>query len=168
MHRHPPPHAANIHLLHARLLFHAKEFPKEFVPLGTHNPSYPTLASPLAPLRTIHASLAPCACVTERRFRKYTASPVYAIGHREMGGTRDPRVGTRTSTSDSDYHLRNFFWLLSTNTVRGRQDRGEKKQRNFPLGQLHVVVCAGVHGETTHAVGVCAGLHGETTAGTRL
>lgn len=30
-----------------------------------------------------------------------------------MGGSRDPRTGTKHSTSDADYALRNYVWLLS-------------------------------------------------------
>ena len=34
-----------------------------------------------------------------------------------MGGPRDPRTGTCCSIEDADYHLRNYVWLLSTNTI---------------------------------------------------
>ena len=34
-----------------------------------------------------------------------------------MGGADDPRIGTKTSTADPDFMLRNFVWLLSTNTL---------------------------------------------------
>lgn len=31
--------------------------------------------------------------------------------------TQDPRIGSQCQTSDHDYHLRNYLWLLSTNQV---------------------------------------------------
>ena len=61
------------------LLFHAKEFPREY------------------------------------RLSRFGST--HPIGAEEMGGADDPRIGTKTSTADPDYALRNFVWLLSTNTL---------------------------------------------------
>ena len=61
------------------ILFHAKEYPKEF------------------------------------RFDKL--SPIFPIGHPKMGGLFDVRFGTTQSTSDEDYRLRNYIYLLSTNEI---------------------------------------------------
>ena len=61
------------------IVFHAKEFPKEY--------------------------------------RHTSTSPVLPIGHELMGGAQDPRTGTQVSVSDADYHLRNYVYLLSSNTV---------------------------------------------------
>jgi hypothetical protein len=61
------------------ILFHAKEFPKEF--------------------------------------RFTSLGPTYPIGDPVMGGLKDPRKGTKCSTTDQDFFLRNYVWLLSTNTI---------------------------------------------------
>eukprot|EP00754_Rhynchopus_humris_P035476 Rhum_TRINITY_DN17000_c0_g1::Rhum_TRINITY_DN17000_c0_g1_i1::g.165022::m.165022 len=61
------------------IVFHAKEFPKEY--------------------------------------RHTSTSPVLPIGHELMGGAQDPRTGTQVSVADVDYHLRNYVYLLSSNTV---------------------------------------------------
>ena len=39
------------------------------------------------------------------------------VGHPSMGGSKDPRTGTCCSVHDDDYHVRNYLWLLSTNTI---------------------------------------------------
>ena len=39
------------------------------------------------------------------------------VGHPSMGGAKDPRTGTCCSVHDDDYHVRNYLWLLSTNTI---------------------------------------------------
>jgi len=50
-------------------------------------------------------------------FRHSTWGPTHPIGALEMGGTRDPRHGTRSSTTQRSYPLRNYLWLLSTNKI---------------------------------------------------
>jgi hypothetical protein len=36
----------------------------------------------------------------------------------EAGGNiKDPRIGTKYSVLDKDYHVRNYLWLLSSNSL---------------------------------------------------
>lgn len=44
-------------------------------------------------------------------------NPIYPIGHKKQGGEKDPRHGTKVSIQDSDFHLRNYIWLSSTNKI---------------------------------------------------
>lgn len=50
-------------------------------------------------------------------YRASNYSPVYPIGHPKGGGDKDPRMGTKISTEDVDFHLRNYIWLYSTNKL---------------------------------------------------
>ena len=60
---------------------------------------------------------------------------VYPLGAPAMGGPRDPRTGTCCSIEDADYHLRNYVWLLSTNTIALLDPRsGTPWVGGYPLG----------------------------------
>ena len=51
-------------------------------------------------------------------WRQSRLSSCLPVGAVEAGGPEgDPRFGTKCSTRDPDYHLRNLFWLRSTNAV---------------------------------------------------
>jgi len=51
----------------------------------------------------------------EYRMTKY--GPLYPIGADEMGGEKDPRIGSKSSVHDEDFPLRNLIYLLSRNQV---------------------------------------------------
>eukprot|EP01063_Lacrimia_lanifica_P022812 TRINITY_DN30326_c0_g1_i1.p1 TRINITY_DN30326_c0_g1~~TRINITY_DN30326_c0_g1_i1.p1 ORF type:complete len:489 (+),score=103.16 TRINITY_DN30326_c0_g1_i1:84-1550(+) len=52
-----------------------------------------------------------------KEYRHSTHGGVLPIGHPDMGGDEDPRIGTSYSTDDADYHMRNYVYLLSRNEV---------------------------------------------------
>ena len=52
-----------------------------------------------------------------KEYRHTSTSPVLPLNHPDMGGPLDPRVDSKVSVADANYHLRNYIYLLSTNTL---------------------------------------------------
>lgn len=76
------------------ILFHSKEFPEEF---GNSTGRYP-IGCP--------------GILLFFRLQKII------IEYIEAGGNiKDPRIGTKCSVKHPDYHIRNYLWLLSNNSI---------------------------------------------------